>query len=124
MIRKESRLRVGDNSDAQVVLCIHTNKKKNLIKKSSLGNFIKVTIKRKVNRRDNIRKRVNWCFVGATARRIVRSSGESLRFANSKVVLLDEKRKKIMGTAIKGVLPREVKKADIPDVIKKARRLV
>ena len=35
-----------------------------------------------------------------------------------------DKRKKIMGTAIKGVLPREVKKADIPEVIKKARRLV
>ena len=68
MIRKESRLRVGDNSDAQVVLCIHTNKKKNLIKKSSLGNFIKVTIKRKVNRRDNIRKKVNWCFVGGARR--------------------------------------------------------
>jgi ribosomal protein L14 len=99
-------------------------KRKILLKNLVLGNFIKVTIKRKVNRRDNIRKRVNWCFVGATARRIVRSSGESLRFANSKVVLLDEKRKKIMGTAIKGVLPREVKKADIPDVIKKARRLV
>ena len=115
---------VGDNSDAKVVLCIHPNKRKNLFKKTSLGNFVKVTIKKKVSRRENIRGKVNWCLVGATKKKIVRASGESLRFSRSKALLVDEKRAKSMGTRVRGVLPREVRASATPDVYRLARRLV
>jgi len=59
MIKKETKMIVADNSDARTVLCIHTNKKRSIYKKTSLANFVKVTIKRKVSRRNNIKKRVN-----------------------------------------------------------------
>ena len=124
MIRKETKLIASDNSDAKVVLCIHSNIKKNVLKRTSLGSFIKVTIKKKVSRRKNLKKRVNWCFIGATPRRIKRASGESLRFSRSKAILVDEKKKKTMGTLIKGVLPREVAASDASDIIKRARRLI
>ena len=94
MIRKETKLIASDNSDAKVVLCIHPNIKKNVLKRTSLGSFIKVTIKKKVSRRKNLKKRVNWCFIGATPRRIKRASGESLRFSRSKAILVDEKKKR------------------------------
>lgn len=59
MIKKETKMTVADNSDARSVLCIHTNKKRAIYRKTSLANFVKVTIKRKVSRRNNIKKRVN-----------------------------------------------------------------
>lgn len=124
MIKKEARLTAADNSDAQVVLCIHPNKKRNVFKRTSLGNFVKVTVKRRVSRRKNIKKRVNWCLVGATTRKILRPSGESLRFSKTKAILVDDKRKKTMGTLIKGVLPREVRAADAADIVRRARRLI
>jgi ribosomal protein L14 len=124
VIRKETQLTASDNSDAKTVLCIHPNKKKSAFRRTSLGNFVKVTIKKKVSRRKNIKKRVNWCFVGATPRRIVRLSGEGLRFSRSKVILVDEKKKKIMGTLIKGVLPREARLSGASDIIKRVKRLI
>lgn len=39
-------------------------------------------------------------------------------------MLVDEKRKKTLGTRIKGVLPREVSAAGAPDIVLRARRLV
>lgn len=124
MLLKESRIKVSDNSDAKEVLCIHINKKKNRFSRTSLANFIKVTIKKRVSRRKNIKKRVNWCLVGATKRKIVRSSGESLRFSKPKVILVDDKKKKTMGSLVKGVLPREIVASYATDIISRARRLV
>nr|ADV41820.1 ribosomal protein L14 [Bigelowiella natans] len=124
MIKKETKMTVADNSDARLVLCIHANTKRARYKKTSLANFVKVTIKRKVSRRNNIKKRVNWCLIGATPRRIARLSGESIRFSKTKALLVDDKKKKSMGSLIKGVLPREVRAADASEVVSRARRLV
>mgnify|MGYP001310653312 CR=1 FL=1 len=124
MFQKELKLRVSDNSDARLVQCIHINKKKHKNKKTSMGNFVKVTIKKKVSRRKTIKKRINWVFVCATRRKIQRLSGESLRFGKPKITVVDDKQKKIMGTRIKGVIPRELCALDVADIITKARRLI
>lgn len=89
-----------------------------------MGNFIKVTIKKKVSRRKTIKKRINWALVCATKRKIQRLSGESIRFSKPKITIVDDKKKKIMGTRIKGVVPRELNAADAGDIICKARRLI
>jgi ribosomal protein L14 len=94
MVKKEQKLRIGDNSDAKVALCIHTNNKKNFIKKSSLGNFIKVTLKRRVSRRKTIKNKVNWALVCSTKQKLQRLSGESLQFKAAKITIVDEKKKK------------------------------
>ena len=124
MIQKETLLPISDNSDAQVVLCIHTNKKRQKIRKTSLGNFLKVTIKRRIYKRKTIKKRVNWVLVGATKRKIRRLSGESLQFNSVKAAIVDEKRAKIMGSRIKGVLPKELSRYGLNELISKARRLI
>jgi ribosomal protein L14 len=59
VIRKETKLIVSDNSDAKIVQCIHPNRKKSTFKRTSLASFVKVTIKKKVSRRKNLKKRVN-----------------------------------------------------------------
>ena len=124
MFQKELKLRVSDNSDARVVQCIHINKKNHKKKKTSLGNFVKISIKKKVYRRKNIKKRINWVFVCATKKRICRLSGETLRFNSPKVTLVDDKKNKIMGTRIKGVVPRELRSFNVSDIISKAKRIV
>jgi ribosomal protein L14 len=122
MVKKEQKLRIGDNSDAKVALCIHTNNKKNFIKKSSLGNFIKVTLKRRVSRRKTIKNKVNWALVCSTKQKLQRLSGESLQFKAAKITIVDEKKKKSMGTRIKGAVPREIcKKALFPITIRADR---
>lgn len=62
--------------------------------------------------------------MGSTAKRVVRKSGDGLRFARTKLVLVDEKKNKALGTRIKGVLPREVTASGAQDIILRARRLV
>jgi len=124
MINKETRIRISDNSDAQVVMCIHVNKKRHKCKKTSLGNFIKGTIKRRVYRRNTLKKRVNWVLIGATKRKIQRLSGESIQFKSVKATVVDEKKSKTMGSRIKGVLPKELRRYKLNDIISKARRLI
>ena len=124
MINKETKLPISDNSDAQVTLCIHTNRKRHKQKKTSLGTFIKTTIKRRVYRRNIIKKRVNWVLVGATKRKINRLSGESIQFKSIKATVVDDKCSKSMGSRIKGVLPRELSRYQLSDIIAKARRLI
>lgn len=124
MIQKETKLRVSDNSDARVVQCIHPNTKRQRFKKTSLANFVKVTIKQRVSRRNNIKKKINWVLVGATKRKINRASGESIKFKSAKITILDDKKNKIMGSQIKGVLPRELGNKGLNEIIAKARRLV
>ena len=124
MINKETRLPISDNSDAQIVLCIHTNKKRQKFKKTSLGNFIKATIKRRVYKRNTIKKRVNWVLVGATKRKIQRLSGESIKFNSVKATVVDEKKAKTMGSRIKGVLPKELGRHNLNEIVSKARRLI
>jgi ribosomal protein L14 len=124
MINKEAKIRTSDNSDAQVVMCIHSNKKRHKCKKTSLGNFIKGTIKRRIYRRNVLKKRVNWILIGATRRKIQRLSGESVQFNSIKAIVVDEKKSKVMGSRIKGVLPKELRRYKLNDIIFKARRLV
>jgi len=124
VISKETRIHISDNSDAQVVLCIHANKKRQKFKKTGLGNFIKGTIKRRVYKRNTLKKRVNWVLIGATKRKIKRLSGESIKFKYVKATVVDEKRNKTMGSRIKGVLPKELRRYNLNDIVSKARRLI
>lgn len=62
--------------------------------------------------------------MGSTARRISRESGEAISFSRSKLVLVDEKRKKALGTRIRGVLPREVGRVAPQEITLRAKRLV
>lgn len=62
--------------------------------------------------------------MGATSRKIVRPSGESLRFSKPKVIIVDDKKKKTMGSLVKGVLPREVAASNATEIVSRARRLV
>ena len=56
---KEANVWVGDNSDAIRAVCIHSNTLRNKYRRTSLGNFIRGTIKRRISRRKNIKRRVN-----------------------------------------------------------------
>jgi ribosomal protein L14 len=43
LINKEAKILISDNSDAQVILCLQYNEKRDENKKTNLGNFIKGT---------------------------------------------------------------------------------
>ena len=121
---KETQCWVGDNSDALKALCIHENKKRRPLKGTSLSNFVKCTVKKRVSRRKNIKTRVNWFLVGVTKKKIFRRSGESILFKRPKIVLVDDKKKKMLSTVIKGALPKEVAIHAPREIFRRARRLL
>ena len=110
MIIKESKINIVDNSDAQKTLCIHVNAKRNKFKKTSIGNTIKVTIKKRIYARDIIKKKIVWVYVCTTGKRINRKSGIIAKFKKITGLVLNAAGKEMLGTTHKAVFPKELEK--------------
>lgn len=108
MLIKESRINIVDNSDAQKTLCIHVNAKKNKIKKTSIGNTVKVTIKKRIYSRDIIKKKIVWVYVCTTGKRIQRKSGIVAKFKGITGLVLNAQGKEMLGTTHKATIPKEL----------------
>lgn len=109
-MNKETIIDVIDNSDAQKVLCLHANNKKQKIKKSGLGNMVKVTIKKRIYVRNIIKKKINWAYICSTGKRIIRKSGITVKFNKTSCVIMSPTKKEMQGTTYAGTIPKELKK--------------
>ena len=106
---KEARILIVDNSDAQNILCIHANVKKNKVRKSPLGNTVKVTIKKRIFARDIIKKKVAWVYVCSTGKELQRKSGIVVKFKGMSGFILNASGKEMLGTTHKATVPKELK---------------
>ena len=107
MIQMQSRLKVADNSGARSVVCIKVlggSKKKF----ASIGDIIKVSIKEAIPRGKVKKKDVHFAVVVRTKYGVRRADGSCIRFDDSAVVLLDNKKQPI-GTRIFGPVTRELR---------------
>ena len=105
MIQMGSRLEVADNSGARKLQCIKVLKN---AKCARLGDEIVVSIKDAIPRSKVKAGEVYRAVIVRTAKELKRKDGSMVQFYSNAAVLLD-KQKKIIGTRIFGVIPRELK---------------
>ena len=107
MIQTESRLEVADNTGAQEVLCIKVlgGSKRRY---ASIGDVIKVTVKRAAPRGRVKKGEIYNAVVVRTAKGVRRQDGSLVRFDGNAAVLLNAKLEPI-GTRIFGPVTRELR---------------
>lgn len=106
------------------MLCINPNQKGRIFKKTSLGSFVKGSVRLRRHRRNDLKKKVNWCFVLSTKRKLVRRGGEGVRFKCPKVILVGGKKSRIIGTRVRGAAVRELARGSLEDLAPKISRFV
>jgi len=109
-IRKETRLKVADNSGALELKCIHlvgaTRKKK-----STIGELVKATVKRAVPGSNVSRGDVVTAVIVRTKKEYRREDGSYIRFGDNAAVLLKSAQEKApVGSRIFGPIARELRK--------------
>lgn len=120
MLQKNSQIFIIDNSDAQKVKCIHKYKKKRLRKNSNIGSILLSSIKKRLQRKDLIKSKINKILVAGVKKKTRRRSGEFFSSYKNKAILLDGKFQ-LLGSRIKNTLPKELK--TFTSVTKKAKKL-
>ena len=115
MIKKESRLKIADNSGAKEVLCIRVlgGTKKRY---ASLGDKIVVTIKNALPN-GNIKKgSVSNAVVVRTKKEIKRKDGSYIRFEDNAAILLNENDEP-RGTRVFGPVARELRQKKFMKIV-------
>jgi len=109
-IRKESRLKVADNSGALEVQCIHLVGASGK-KKSTIGDLIKCTVKRAVPASNVSRGDVVTAVIVRTKKEYRREDGSYIRFGDNAAVLLKSAHEKApVASRIFGPIARELRK--------------
>jgi len=110
MINKNSKLNVSDNSGAFKSRCIHVyNKTKS--KHGKVGDIIKVVVT-KLKRTGNIRvkkKKMYNAIIVATKKTNPIFSGNTLKIHENSIILIDNNRKKTIGTRITRKVDRNLR---------------
>lgn len=122
MIQMQTRLDVADNSGAQEVMCIKVlgGSKRRY---ASVGDVIKVSIK-KASPRGKIKKgAVSRAVVVRTRSAVRRKDGSAIRFDGNAVVLLNNQDQPI-GTRIFGPVTRELRGDKFMKIISQAEEVL
>lgn len=107
MIRKQTQLKIHDNSGAKFATCLHSVGKGRK-KTADIGSFILVTLKTFLGRK-KVKKRTMYLglVVGVTYW-VRRLEGILIKFFSNRVLLFD-KQYKFLGTRVYGGVLKEVK---------------
>ena len=112
IIKKETYLKVSDNSGSKIVKCIGMYKGK---KSAKIGDVILVSVQ-KCNPATNMKGKTYKALIIRTRYPFNRSkTGLSIRFNDNAVVLLDRQSSKLCGNRIFGSTVREIK-LNFPEV--------
>jgi large subunit ribosomal protein L14 len=107
MITKGSYLTVSDNSGAKKVQCIHVlNNSKHRYART--GDMVLVTVKKLKHAKKIRKKKIYKAIILSTAKELHRPKGQTLRFRQNRVLLLNEQ-DRFMGTRIYGPICREIR---------------
>ncbi|MCK4264922.1 50S ribosomal protein L14 [Candidatus Babeliales bacterium] len=108
MIQKQTMLNVADNSGAKKLQVIGipggTSKKS-----ATLGEIVKVTVKRAIPGGKVKKSDVLDAVIVRTRKEIRRTDGSYVRFDENAAVIIDKKNKEPIGTRIFGPIARELK---------------
>ena len=108
-IRKESRLKVADNSGALELQCIHLVGASGK-KKAAVGDLIKCAVKRAVPASNVKRGDVVTAVIVRTRKEYRRNDGSYIRFGDNAAVLLKSQHEKApVGSRIFGPIARELR---------------
>lgn len=106
MIQKKTKLVVTDNSGASLAKCIHVNKKGKNTSFSSLGEMIKITVKRlkkSIPKKKVKKSEVLTALVVYTKNHANRKNGIFVKGNNNYIVLLNKENNNIVSSRI--ILP-------------------
>lgn len=128
MIQQESRLKVADNSGAQIVGCIRvlrgsTARGKYTRRTAGVGDVIVCSVKKSAPGADIKKGEIVRCVVVRTAYPIRRNDGSYVRFDSNAVVLIDEDGNP-RGTRIFGAVARELREKNYMKIVSLATEVV
>lgn len=108
MIKTETKLKVADNSGANIVQCIHINGSTG-IKTATVGSLITVSVKSAEPNSKVKKGEIHLAVVVRTTKPSQREDGFFVRFDDNAVVLLDKKSHDPIGSRVLGPVVREVR---------------
>ncbi len=128
MIQQESRLKVADNSGAQIVGCIRvlrgsTARGKYTRRTAGVGDVIVCSVKKSAPGADIKKGEIVRCVVVRTAYPIRRNDGSYVRFDSNAAVLIDEDGNP-RGTRIFGAVARELREKNYMKIVSLATEVV
>ena len=128
MIQQETRLKVADNSGAQIVGCIRvlrgsTRRGKFTRRTASIGDVIVCSVKKAVPGADIKKGEIVRCVIVRTAYPIRRNDGSYVRFDSNAVVLVDDDGNP-RGTRIFGAVARELREKNYMKIVSLASEVV
>lgn len=128
MIQAETRLKVADNSGAQLVGCIRvlggsTRRQRYTRRTASLGDVIICSVKKASPGSDIKAGDVVKCVIVRQAYPCRRSDGSYVRFDSNAVVVIDDN-KNPRGTRIFGAVARELREQNYMKIVSLATEVV
>ena len=128
MIQQETRLKVADNSGAQIVGCIRvlggsTRRDAHTRRTASVGDVIVCSVKKAAPGSDVKAGEVIRCVIVRTAFPIRRKDGSYVRFDGNAVVLIDDDGNP-RGTRIFGAVARELREKKFMKIVSLASEVV
>ncbi len=128
MIQQETRLKVADNSGAQIVGCIRvlrgsTRRGKYTRRTASVGDVIVCSVKKSAPGADIKKGEIVRCVIVRTAYPIRRNDGSYVRFDSNAAVLIDDDGNP-RGTRIFGAVARELREKNYMKIVSLATEVV
>ncbi len=128
MIQQETRLKVADNSGAQIVGCIRvlrgsTRRGKYTRRTASVGDVIVCSVKKSAPGAEIKKGEIVRCVIVRTAYPIRRNDGSYVRFDSNAVVLVDDDGNP-RGTRIFGAVARELREKNYMKIVSLAAEVV
>ena len=128
MIQQETRLKVADNSGAQVVGCIRvlggsTRRDGHTRRTASVGDVIVCSVKKATPGSEIKAGEIIRCVIVRTAFPIRRKDGSYVRFDGNAVVLIDDDGNP-RGTRIFGAVARELREKNFMKIVSLASEVV
>ncbi len=128
MIQQETIIDIADNTGAKTALCVKvlggsTAKGKFTRRTASVGDVIKVAIKKSLPTTSLNRKKVYRCVIIRSAYPVRRKDGSYVRFDRNAGVLIDDNNNPL-GTRIFGAVARELRDKQFMKIVSLASEVV
>lgn len=121
MLRQESKLVVADNSGVLLVKNIK-NLTGSFKKSSTTGDFIIVAAQKKKDK-SVVKEKIFFGLIIGVKKKVVRLDGSYINLKRNKIVLF-QKREKLLGSRIYGVVPFELGKIKLVNISNVSRKMI